>query len=232
MDLNILNTKGEKTGKINLPVHLFGLKENESLLSQALRVYQQRKRQGTSSTKGRGEVQGSTRKIYRQKGTGKARHGSIRSPIFIKGGIVFGPKPRNYDLHLPSKMKKLALLLSLSQKAKEGKITICSDFEKTTTKTKEAFQAIIKLKLEPKKKSLIFIGKNLPEKTKLALQNIALLSVQKVENLNAFEILMNENLIFTENALEYFIKANPEKDSLVKKDKLIKTIKKTKPKNN
>src|SRR3989344_6029979 len=118
----VYDLKGAKSGTLALPKEVFGTKVNNSLMAQAVRVYLANQRQGNATTKTRGEVQGSSKKIYRQKGTGRARHGSLRAPIFVKGGIVFGPKPRDFSLDLPKKMKRKALFSSLSAKAADSEV--------------------------------------------------------------------------------------------------------------
>src|SRR6266404_5428662 len=118
----VVGIDGKVSGKVSLPGEMFGEKVNKALLAQAVRVYLANQRQGNASTKTRGEVDGSTAKIYRQKGTGRARHGSKRAPIFVKGGIVFGPKPRDFSLSLPQKMKRKALFSALSAKVKDKEV--------------------------------------------------------------------------------------------------------------
>src|SRR5581483_3879222 len=124
LSASVYDLKGKAIGRVTLPSEVFGVEENPHLLAQAVRVYLANQRQGTVSTKTRGEVQGSTRKIYRQKGTGRARHGGIRAPIFVHGGIVFGPKPREFSLSMPQKMRRLALFTALSGKVKDGELKI------------------------------------------------------------------------------------------------------------
>src|SRR6185437_7247197 len=116
VSVDVVGIDGKVTGKIALPGEIFGEKLNKALLAQAVRVYLANQRQGNASTKTRGEVDGSTRKIYRQKGTGRARHGSVRAPIFVHGGIAHGPKPRDFSLTMPQKMKQKALFSALSTK--------------------------------------------------------------------------------------------------------------------
>src|SRR5258708_225116 len=116
VSVDVIGVDGKVSGKVSLPGEMFGEKVNKTLLAQAVRVYLANQRQGNASTKTRGEVDGSTAKIYRQKGTGRARHGSKRAPIFVKGGLVFGPKPRDFSLALPQKMKRKALFGALSAK--------------------------------------------------------------------------------------------------------------------
>ena len=116
LNIDVFDIKGKNVGSISLPESIFKAKVNPQVVAQAVRVYLANQRQGTSSTKTRGEVQGSTRKIYRQKGTGRARHGSIRAPIFVHGGVAFGPKPRDFSLKIPSKIKQQALFSAFSSK--------------------------------------------------------------------------------------------------------------------
>src|SRR5579885_383385 len=138
------------SGKVSLPHVIFGEKVNKQLLAQAVRVYLANKRQGTVSTKTRGEVDGSTRKIYRQKGTGRARHGSVRAPIFVHGGVVHGPKPRDYSLNLPKKMRRKALFSALSAKLQDGQIKVVAGFEKLEPKTKAFISAITPFQFDKK----------------------------------------------------------------------------------
>src|SRR5882724_11511103 len=134
--LDVYGLDGKVAEKVTVPAAIFGEKVNKTLLAQAVRVYLANKRQGNASTKTRGEVDGSTRKIYRQKGTGKARHGSVRAPIFVHGGVVFGPKPRDFSLSLPKKMKRKALFSALSAKLQGKELIVVSSLETITPKTK------------------------------------------------------------------------------------------------
>lgn len=132
----IVGVSGKASGRITLPNELFGAKVNTQLMAQAVRVYLANQRVGTASTKTRGEVEGSTRKIYKQKGTGRARHGGVRAPIFVGGGIVFGPKPRDFTLSFPKKMKRLALASALTSKFLEEKVIVVEGLERIEPKTK------------------------------------------------------------------------------------------------
>ncbi|MGH9858113.1 MAG: 50S ribosomal protein L4, partial [Acidobacteriota bacterium] len=157
VNVNVLGLDGKVIGKMSLPGEIFGEKVNKALLAQAVRVYLANQRQGNASTKTRGEVDGSTRKIYRQKGTGRARHGSLRAPIFVKGGIVFGPKPRDFSLSMPQKMKRKALFSALSAKIQDQQLTVMSGLEDMKPKTK-AFVALLKsLSMEDKKQKALVI---------------------------------------------------------------------------
>ena len=168
----VLDLTGKVTEKISLSKEIFGAKINKVLIAQAVKVYLANQRQGTASTKTRGEVEGSTRKIYRQKGTGRARHGSIRAPIFVHGGVVFGPRPHDYSLKLPQKMKRNALFSALSAKFNDGEIKILQDLEKLEPKTKKFAEVIKNLGLENKKKKILLITAAETENLKRAAQNI------------------------------------------------------------
>lgn len=202
---DIFDIKGKMVGSISLPSEVFGVKINNQLLAQAVRVYLANQRKGTASTKTRGEVQGSTRKIYKQKGTGRARHGSIRAPIFVKGGIVFGPKPRDYSLKFSKKMKKAALFSALSSKLKNKEIKVLTGLEDLKPKTKEVAQVLKNLDLSGKK-ILVVLPQDF-ENFKRAARNIKDLTLGYVLGLNTFEVLNNRVLIFTKESIE-FIKKN------------------------
>src|SRR3989344_1501184 len=131
------NVRGAKNGSLALPKEVFGVKINQPLMAQAVRVYLANQRQGNASTKSRGDISLTTAKWYRQKGTGRARHGAKSAPIFVGGGVAHGPKPKDYSLNLPQKMKKAALYSELSLKAKDGEIKILSGLSKITPKSKE-----------------------------------------------------------------------------------------------
>jgi large subunit ribosomal protein L4 len=124
LTVDMYDAAGKVTGSVSLPEEVFGAKINKRLIAQAVRIYLANQREGSASTKSRGEVQGSTRKIYRQKGTGRARHGGVRAPIFVHGGIAHGPKPRDFSLKMPQKMKRAALFATLSLKAQTNAVRV------------------------------------------------------------------------------------------------------------
>src|SRR3989338_2978575 len=138
--------KGNKEGTISLSKELFAVKESPTLLSQAVRVFLANQRQGTKSTKTRSMVAGSTRKIYKQKGTGRARHGDIKAPIFIGGGTAHGPHPRDFSLSLSKKMKRKALAMALTSRLQENAITIVAGLQKLAPKTREMAQVLENIK--------------------------------------------------------------------------------------
>jgi large subunit ribosomal protein L4 len=214
LTVDILDLTGKAIDKISLPEEIFAAKINKVLIAQAVKVYLANQRQGTASTKTRGEVEGSTRKIYRQKGTGRARHGSIRAPIFVHGGVVFGPKPRDYSLKLPQKMKRKALFSALSAKFNDGEIKILQDLEKLEPKTKKFAEVIKNLGLENKKKKVLLITAAETENLKRAAQNIEGVTITAAQRLNTYDILNHRQLIFMKQALEklsqHFLKQAPK----------------------
>lgn len=197
---DVYDIKGKVIETITLPAEIFGAKVNSSLMAQAVRVYLANQRRGTASTKTRGEVEGSTRKIYKQKGTGRARHGSMRAPIFVHGGIAFGPKPRDYSLNLPRKMKKAALSSALSAKVKEGKMRIVTGLEKLEPKTKLMVEVIKNLGINDRKIMLVLSDKT--ENVKRAARNIERVNITSANQLNTYSILNNNVLLVSKVSLE------------------------------
>lgn len=202
----LFDTKGKETGTIALPAEIFGAKENKQLVAQAVRVYLANQRKGNASTKTRGEVQGSSRKIYRQKGTGRARHGSIRAPIFVHGGIVFGPKPRDYSLDFPQKMKRVALFSALSTRLSDGGIKFVGGMDKVAHKTKEMNKVFESLGLISKKTRVLFV---LPPQDKKgvdpiarATRNIEGVDLLYANQLNTYAVLTHKNVLIFAPSVE------------------------------
>ena len=211
LSVPVFNIKGEKIASLNLPKEIFDTKINAPLIAQYIRVYLANQRQGTASTKTRGEVSGSTRKIYRQKGTGRARHGSIKAPIFIGGGIVGGPRPRDYSLRINKKQKLQALFSALTQKNKKNNIIALSDeFTEIKPKTKIFADFLQKLNLYGKK-ILLVLPRIESKNIILAARNIANLKMIGATVINPYEILRNNKILITEEAVKvikkHFIKA-------------------------
>jgi large subunit ribosomal protein L4 len=198
----VFDLTGKVAGKISLPEEIFGVKINKILIAQAVRVYLANQRMGTASTKTRGEVEGSSRKIYRQKGTGRARHGSIRAPIFVHGGVVFGPRPRDYSLQLPQKMKRAALFSALTTKFNDGEMKILEGLEKIEPKTKMFLAVIDKLGINDKKKKILLITSSEIENLKRAAGNIEGVTITAAKRLNTYEILNNRQLVFMKDAID------------------------------
>lgn len=229
---DVYNTEGKIVKKILLPKEIFGAKINPILLTQTVRVYLANQRQGTHSTKTRGVVSGSTRKIYRQKGTGRARHGDIKAPIFIGGGIAHGPKPRDYSLELPRKMRRAALFTVLSDKWHQGRIKVIAGLEKMPHKTKKMALILEKLDLVKAKskteKTLLILSEKI-NNIILAGRNLSCLSISLAPLLNAYEILTHKNILFMEAAIPKmqatFLDKVKTKVQEVKEKKLEKKIK-------
>lgn len=202
LTIDVYGIDGKVNSKLTLPAEIFGGKVNRKLIAQAVRVYLANKRQGTASTKTRGEVDGSSRKIYRQKGTGRARHGSIRAPIFVKGGIVHGPKPRDFSLDLPKKMRKKALRSALAAKLSAGEIKIVAGFESIEPKTKQFFGVLQQLGMAGKKRNILFITPSGIDPVKRACRNIAGLHMSGARQLNALAVLRARQLLFMRQSIE------------------------------
>ena len=201
----LYDINGRSFGKVILPKEIFGQKPNEQLLAQAIRVYFTNQSVHAASTKTRTQVRGGGKKPWRQKGTGRARAGSIRSPLWVGGGVALGPQSRKVTLSLPKKMKRKALILALSAKAKLGEVKVISNIEKIPAKTKVV--ANLLNKLETKGDTLLVISDKSQtdrQNVKLATRNIQRLSVDRVANLNAYEVIRNNSILLSKEALAGF----------------------------
>jgi large subunit ribosomal protein L4 len=206
LSLSIYDIEGKEIKSVELPKEVFAVTANPSLLAQAVRVYLVNQRQGNVKVKTRGEVVGSTRKIYRQKGTGKARHGAIKAPIFVGGGIAHGPKQKEYNLKFNKKERKIALFGALSEKLKENKIFGLEEKALTMKpKTKIIVDFLKELKLIGKN-NLMIMKKMEKNNLVLSMRNISNITFVDVNSLNPYLILKSSSLIFVENALEVFNK--------------------------
>lgn len=205
LNLSVFDTKGKVVESFSLPKEIFGIVVNNQLIAQAVRVYLSNQRRGTVKTKSRGEVNISTRKIYKQKGTGRARHGAASAPIFVGGGIAFGPRPRDYSLKLSKKMKRLALFCALSAKLKAGEIKLIQGLEKIEPKTKNMVVIINNLSLNEKNKKILLVtpkaGKDFENIVK-ASRNIKGVRVTSANLLTTYEILANKKILFMKNSIE------------------------------
>ncbi len=197
----IYGLAGIKKGMVTLPKEVFGGKVNDKLMAQAVRVYLTNQRQGTASTKTRGEVRGSTRKIYRQKGTGRARHGAITAPIFVGGGIAFGPRPRKFELKMSKQMRRKALLSALSQKLSEDKVRLV-DLNGASGKTKEMYKMLKALELINKEGEgkVLFIAS--AAEAKRGSRNIESVEISPTASLNTYTVLNNNHLVFAKEAID------------------------------
>ncbi len=200
MEIQVLNTAGKETGKtVVLNDQIFGIEPNDHAIYLDVKQFMAANRQGTHKAKERGEIAGSTKKIKKQKGTGGARAGSIKSPLFRGGGRIFGPRPRNYDFKLNKKVKALARKSALTYKAKDGSILVLEDFVLETPKTKEMVAISNNLKINDKK--LIFV---LPEENKniyLSSRNLEGVSVVTASELTTYQIMNAGKVVFLESTV-------------------------------
>lgn len=205
LSIDLFDTKGKVVKSVDLPKEIFGAKINDKLMTQAVRIYLANQRKGTASTKDRGEVHGSTRKIYRQKGTGRARHGSRKAPIFVHGGIVSGPHPRDFSLKMPKKMKRLALFSALSAKIKDNEIKVVTGLETLMPKTKLMVEVIKNLGINGEKRNVLMVvpakSAKEPENVYRAARNIEGISIINAAMLNAYEVLNNKLILLMDSAL-------------------------------
>ena len=203
MQVDILNINGEKTGRtIELPAEIFGVEPNDHTIYLAVKQYQAAQRQGTHKVKTRSEVQGASRKLHRQKGTGGSRKGNLRSPIFKGGGTIFGPKPHRYDIKVNRKVKDLAKMSALSYKAKENAIVVMEDVNMSAPKTK-AFSGILK-NINVSKNNALFVVPEFDNNVYLSLRNVPGVSGTVLSDMNTYDILNADVLVMTETAAKLF----------------------------
>ncbi|HFA50242.1 MAG TPA: 50S ribosomal protein L4 [Bacteroidetes bacterium] len=200
MKLEVLNIQGTSTGKsIDLPDDVFGIEPNEHAVWLAVKAYLANKRQGTHKTKERSEVKGSRRKLVRQKGTGGARKGDIKNPLFRGGGRIFGPKPRDYSQKLNKKLKRLARKSALSAKAADKKVMVLEDFSFDAPKTKAYIDILNSLSLQGQKTLLVTADHE--KNIYLSSRNVQKAAVSRAQDLNTYDILHANTLILSEGAV-------------------------------
>ena len=200
MELNIHNIKGEITDrKVTLNDSIFGIEPNEHVIWLDVKHYRANQRQGTHKTKQRNEIKGSTRKIIRQKGSGGARRGDIKSPLLVGGGRAFGPKPRDYGFRLNKKEKVLARKSALSLKAKNNAIIVIEDFDLETPKTKSMVEMANNLNLTNKKLLLVLSNQN--KNVYLSARNLPNVNIVTASDINTYKILDCVSLILTESSI-------------------------------
>jgi large subunit ribosomal protein L4 len=203
MQVDIINTKGEKTGRtIDLPEEIFGIEPNDHVIYLAVKQYQGAQRQGTHKVKTRMEVKGSSKKLHKQKGTGGARKGNLRNPLYKGGGTIFGPKPHKYDIKLNRKVKDLAKMSALAYKAKENAIVVMEDVNMEAPKTK-AFSGILKT-LNIGKKKALFVIPEYDDNMYLSLRNVEGVNGSVLSDMNTYDILNANVLVMTEKAAKLF----------------------------
>ena len=203
MQVDILSKTGEKTGRTaELPDEIFGIEPNDHVIYLAVKQFLAAQRQGTHKVKTRAEVKGSSRKLHRQKGTGGARKGNIRNPLYKGGGTIFGPKPHSYDIKLNRKVKDLAKISALSYKAKENAIMVIEDFSLEAPKTKEAASVIKSLNLDKKRTLLVLPGYD--ANVQLSFRNMPTVLGVLLADVNTYDIVNSDVLVLTENAAKIF----------------------------
>ncbi|MBV5311863.1 MAG: 50S ribosomal protein L4 [Prolixibacteraceae bacterium] len=200
MEIKVLNRAGQETGRtVTLDEQIFGIEPNDHAIYLDVKQILANKRQGTHSSKERADVSGSTRKLKKQKGTGTARAGSVKSPVFRGGGRVFGPRPKNYDFKLNKKVKSLARKSALTYKALEEAILVIEDFSFETPKTREMVQISNNLKINDKKSLFV-----LPEENKniyLSSRNLQAVSVITASELNTYQVLNAKKVVVLESSV-------------------------------
>jgi len=205
MKAAVINSEGSSTGKsVNLPASIFGVEPNEHAIYLAVKQYMNGQRQGTHKAKERGEIKGSTKKIKKQKGTGTARAGSIKNPLFRSGGRVFGPRPRNYDIKLNKKVRALARNSALTLKAKNEGVMIVEDFTMDVPKTK-TYQAMLKGAGIDSKKTLLVTSELDPIMSKSA-SNLPKAHVVSLAGLSTYGIVSANTVLFTKSAIDQLSK--------------------------
>ncbi len=203
MQVDVLNIKGEKTGRtLELPDDVFGIEPNDHVIYLAVKQYQAAQRQGTHKVKTRAEVHGASRKLHRQKGTGGARKGNIRNPLYKGGGTVFGPKPHSYDFKLNRKVKDLAKWSALSYKAKNDALVVVEDLKFESPKAKQIAETLKSLKLADKKTLLLVDA--FDQNLLLSVRNLPKVESRELIDMNTYDIVHADVLILTESAAKIF----------------------------
>lgn len=201
MELSVLNIEGKETGrKVTLSDSIFGIEPSDHAIYLDVKQYMANQRQGTHKAKERGEITGSTRKIKKQKGTGTARAGSIKSPIFRGGGTIFGPRPRNYGFKLNKKVKQLARKSALTYKANENSIMVLEDFNFEAPKTKEMVAIKSNLQIADKKSLFVLPAEN--NSIYLSSRNLQDVSVITASELNTYQILNAKTIVLLEGSVK------------------------------
>ena len=203
MKLSVYNQAGKEVKKIELDSSVFDGKVNQDVLYQAVLMYRRNRRKGLASTKTRGEVSGGGRKPWRQKGTGRARVGSIRSPLWRKGGVIFGPHPRDFSIKLPKKIRIAALKSSLNAKLNDNNLVILDNLNMDSPKTKEAYKILNTLKLNDG--NILLMLEEISNNLRLSFRNIGSLDILKASNTNAYDVLRAKKIIVTLGGLKVVV---------------------------
>ena len=209
--LDVLDAAGKKTGSVDLPAAVFDVQTNVPLLHQVVVAQLAAARQGTHSTKGRGEVSGAGRKPFKQKGTGRARQGSIRAPQMTGGGIVHGPTPRSYAQRTPKKMIAAALLGAISDRARGERLHVVESFGTDVPSTKAAASVIALLTTG---RNVLVVIERDDEVNLKSVRNLKNLHVITPDQLNAYDVLVSDDIVFTKAAFDAFVAAKTKKEEV------------------
>lgn len=196
--VDVHNIQGEKVSQVNLADSIFNVELKKSVLHDVVKMQLASRRKGNASVKHRSDVVGSQRKLFRQKGTGRARMGNIKSPILRGGGVAFGPDPKNYSYKVPKKVRTLALKMALTSKLKEDELLVLENIELETIKTKKCLEVVDRLKVN---NALIIISER-NEKLELSARNLPNIKVLRAEGLNVFDILKYKHLVLVESSIK------------------------------
>ena len=203
MQVEVVDIKGQKTGRsVELPAEIFGIEPNEHVIYLAVKHYLAAQRQGTHKVKTRAEVQGASRKLHKQKGTGGSRKGNIRNPLYKGGGTIFGPKPHSYDFKLNKKVKDLAKVSALSFKAKDNAIVVLEDINFDAPKTKLVADVLKSLNIAGKK--TLFILPEYNDSLYLSLRNLPKVGSTLLADINTYDVVNADVIVLTENAAKVF----------------------------
>ena len=196
--VNVLNSKAEKVSQVDLADTIFNIPVKGNVLHEVVTMQLAKRRAGSAAVKHRSDVKGSGRKLFRQKGTGRARRGNIKSPLLRGGGSVFGPDFRSYAYKVPKKVKRLALKMALSSKLKEEKLLVLNEFELDSIKTREFVKVINALNT----KNALIITEKKNENLELSARNVPQIKVLRVEGLNVYDILKYKNVVLLESSIK------------------------------
>lgn len=197
--LAMFNQQGESVKKVNLNKDVFDVEENNQVIYDVVKQQRAAMRQGTVQTKNRSAVRGGGKKPYRQKGTGNARQGTIRAPHYVGGGVVFGPGPRNYKFKVNKKVRRLAMRIALSDKAREKNLILVDEISLESRKTKEMVNLLKNLKAEGK---IMVVMEEVPEVVLIAARNLPNVSVQSYNHMSVYDVLNVNQMVITKNALK------------------------------
>ena len=196
--VDVIDTKAVKVSELELDDAIFNVPVKKSVLHEIVTMQLAKRRQGTAAVKNRADVRGSTRKLFRQKGTGRARRGSIKDPLLRGGGVIFGPQPRSYAYNVPKKVRKLGLKMALSDKLQSQKLMVLNDIELPEIKTKSVVNVLDALKI----RQALFVAPEINERLTLSTRNIRGVKVLPPEGLNVYDLLKYDTLVLLAPAVE------------------------------